>query len=138
MKNLLLIAVIAATGLMACKHGHHSHESASESTLKLNAGRRWSADEITRKTFTDIRKDLEAQPVNDTAAAKKFVESQEARIAALLKGCTMQGEAHEQLHTLIGKTNTALHALKEAKPDNLSATMTQLKATIALFPQYFD
>jgi len=135
MKKLtILIALAFFVG--ACHEHAHEHEVRSE--LKLDAGKKWPADAITRDTYAAIGKDLGAAKITDNATAQKFASAQDKRIADLLKGCTMTGEAHNQLHVLIAKTSGDVAALRSARPDQLEPAMAQLRTTVALFGKYFE
>lgn len=141
MKLKTLIAIFILAGIVACKEHSHDkgdHHGAAATELKLNMGKKWQADSITRITYALLDKEAASAKISDAASARKFTERSEKLIAGLIKGCTMTGDAHDQLHILIGKTNTALDNLKNAEAGHFEHRLTELRATTALFAQYFE
>lgn len=141
MKLKFFIAIFILASSVACKehgHGHDDHQVAGATELKLNNGKKWQADSITRITYALLDKEAVSAKISDAASARKFTERSEKLIAGLIKGCTMTGDAHDQLHILIGKTNTALNNLKNAEAGHYEHRLAELKTAVGPFPQYFE
>lgn len=141
MKRKWMMTTLLVLGLVACKEHHHGHGAEQKpegSELRLNNGKKWQADSITRITYALLDKEAANAKIGDAPSARKFVARSEKLITGLIKGCTMTGEAHEQLHILIGKTNTALNNLKNAEAGHYEHRLAELKTAVGLFPQYFE
>jgi len=136
--SLTLLSIFLST---ACKEHHHATEHSHEhnqADLRLNNGAKWKADKIARETFAKLKKEAASAKLTDKASTTAFVKAQQKNIDALLKGCTMQGEAHNQLHILIGKTIPAVDALKNTQGEAAKKAQQQLQESVALFDQYFN
>jgi hypothetical protein len=78
--------------------GDVTHSNVSEGGLVLNASDKWEADEHTNNSVAKMHEMVEQvkmqkEPDYDGLAAKLKLEVQN-----LVKGCTMNGDAHDQLH----------------------------------------
>jgi hypothetical protein len=119
MKSLLkgITVLIFVTYIISCGSGedrshsdHHdddSHSSVhSDNTIKdlrLNDGKKWKMDDHTRSSFDKMvvsfmNSDHKTMSGEDL---KKAGSDLQAYIAELIKGCTMTGAAHDQLHVYL-------------------------------------
>ena len=121
----------------------HSSHSASDSPddgidgLALNNGARWKMDDHTRSVFakmagsflaTDHRA-LEAEDLKKAGAALQV------DLNELIQGCTMQGEAHNQLHVYLTGYMPAVAALAEAGRMEDAKTVTHY---LEKYDDYFE
>ena len=99
---------------------HADHQSSTEHTegldgLVLNNGEKWSMDEHTRSSFAKMagsflqadHKSLEGEGLRQVGSELQL------DLDGLIKGCTMTGEAHNQLHVYLTGYIPAVQALSE-------------------------
>jgi hypothetical protein len=143
MKQLLIILIIASascTNQTSSETQNSKTEAEHEkpaTTLSLNNGVKWKADEATLKNVAAI-----VQVVNDpanTVAEKRtqFYTSVQARIDTLVKECSMKGAEHEALHAWLAKVLKDVKELKENAAEFKRAHAT-LKQDVLSFYQYFE
>ena len=119
------------------EHGDHGGEAAV-SGLSLNNGERWEMDNHTRiislkmeKTFFDA--DHSTQTSLNAVGAKL-----EAQLDELIAGCTMDGEAHNQLHTFLAGYIPTINDLAKAKDlDTARNSAIKLKGHLETYKKYF-
>ena len=123
MKNILLRALTIICITKSClseevraefdEHHHKSHDKIEHSVnldnpldgLVLNNGEKWDMDDHTRTIFTKMHNSFSDLKVESTTKDNlmKVASGLQEDINELIKGCTMTGAAHDQLHEyLIG------------------------------------
>jgi len=97
----------------------------------LNEGKKWQMDEHTRKTITNLDSILNSQEQPTSIEEySQLGEKLDEELILLIRGCTMEGPAHDQLHIFLGyfypmvqdlKKDTEVESSKKilAKMDNL-------------------
>jgi hypothetical protein len=123
----------------ACdKHGHEnaghvSHDPGKPGAeLRLDDGRKWQADSSTNHGIGKMRETVEDfTSESDVEALKPVLEQQFNHI---LKGCTMQGEAHNQLHRYLVPLKLRIEKLDNG---NKAGALPELKAYLAAYRDYF-
>ncbi len=114
----------------ATDHSAHMHESSEESQITLNNGEKWLMDEHTRSMFKQMSSRLESD-----AAGKALGELLKADLDKLIAGCTMTGEAHNQLHLYLSKVMPTIHSLAES---GQTEQQEEVKHLLATYPNYFQ
>jgi len=84
--------------------------------LVLNQGKKWEMDEHTRNSFNKMAESflntdhasMNAQDLKQSGTALQ------SELDVLIKGCTMTGEAHNQLHVYLTGYIPAVQALSES------------------------
>lgn len=143
MKQFLIIVLAA---FMSCnsqqaaekQENSEANEPAdTTATVPLNNNNKWKADEATKKNVAAM-----LQVVRDTSYAHAFnrkllYTNLKSQVDTLVKECTMQGAAHDALHTWLQKV---LEDLKELKEDDeeYSEAYAALKKDIAAFYEAFE
>ena len=100
-------------------HSSHSVSTAAEDGLdglELNDGHKWQMDDHTRSVFAKMaasflsadHRSLEGEGL------KKAGSDLQADINELIRGCTMTGAAHDQLHVYLTGYMPAVAALSES------------------------
>jgi len=103
----------------AAKEGH-----AAVGKLTLNKGEKWPMDDHTRAALGKIEARLKTGPATDDVAGHHALgRDLDAEVKALIQGCTMKGEAHDQLHVWLMDFIPAVGALQAG--DDLDALRTQ-------------
>lgn len=130
----LTLAVMAGCGDMHDSHAdhaaEHSHTETATTQLQLNHGAKWRLDEHTRTQFHIMHDRISA-----AAASKELGNKLQQDVDQLIAGCTMTGEAHQQLHVFLAQLLPAVTALKETGD---AAAASQVQALLVQFPQYFE
>ncbi len=129
-RQYILIGVLATTLLfISCSDDkakadshddHDQHQTAETHTsgpdgLVLNNGQKWEMDEHTRNSFSNMANSfLEVDPaaLEDQELKQSGAELQN-ELDVLIKGCTMTGEAHNQLHIYLTGYIPAVQELSE-------------------------
>ena len=87
--------------------GHDSHDSGHEShgselELTLNDGEKWQVDEHTRLSAARLSSLVGGfETIASVADARDLSEKLDQELDVLVKGCTMTGAAHDQLHVFL-------------------------------------
>ena len=136
MKNILLV-FIALTFLAACSQENdhaesHTHHHNKETELSLNNGERWEANPETNE---GIRKMLAitSDYLNDRHGDLNVVHSElEAEFQTIIQECTMDGEAHDQLHHFLHPLQEKMAELQEGH-DNAE----EIHSWLEMYSDYF-
>ncbi len=140
----LIFAISMLFFVVACgghKEEHtHSHDASaiadSNFGLTLNGTEKWQMDDHTRAMFAQMSErwksiNPDALPANELkmtgADLRRDVDS-------LIAGCTMQGAAHDELHTYLTAFIPAVEALSQQGQEEQARKVDTL---LALYPRYF-
>ncbi len=96
-------------------HQTSTHESSPDG-LVLNNGEKWEMDEHTRSSFAQMAGSfLTADHISlEGEGLKQVGAGLQTDLDGLIKGCTMTGEAHNQLHVYLTGYIPAVQALSES------------------------
>jgi hypothetical protein len=141
----ILIALsisICSFGLQAAEeHGHDAHAHGSEmpaSGLSLNDGKRWEMDDHTRKMSLKMSKTFFNSDHSSQASLSAMGAKLENQLNQLIAGCTMDGEAHKQLHVFLADYIPNIKSLTEAKDlDMARDSAIKLKANLETYEKHF-
>lgn len=109
----MLLLVLGTAPVAAEEHAHH-HAEGHE--LSLNDGRKWIADAHTFESAQTMKTLVAMLP--DTATAedlRTLGEQIHEELQGLIRGCTMDGAAHDQLHTWIEGLSPDLQSLMKTE-----------------------
>lgn len=142
--SLALIPLISAgTGSIAYaqnqSHSHGQHASVSEgSGLSLNHGERWEMDEHTRTMLVKMEKVFFASDHSTRAGLNTAGAELKAQMDQLIDGCTMDGEAHNQLHLFLSEyIPTVDHLAQAGDYATAREEALVLKGHFETYKQYF-
>ena len=115
---------------------HDTHHAADVGGLTLNHGQRWLMDDHTRRAFAQMESgfskiELESASEEQLSAAATQLK-QDLRF--LIKGCTMTGAAHDQLHHYLVSYMPAVDRLALSGDVEDAERVAEL---LAVFPRYF-
>ena len=146
-----IAGVLAASVVLACgayaagPAGHHEHEAAGLSALKLDAGRKWATDAPLRKGMMEIRNAIAADKETIHAgrmnAAKydALAKKVDGHVAYIVENCKLPPEADAQLHLVLAEMTQGLDAVKgKDKKVNRRAGVEKIIASLAAYNRYFD
>lgn len=143
-----LVAVLVGTGLgilsVACDpkttpdKGSGLSEAVVEAEapawpVSLNAGKKWQMDEHTRNSIARMKQLVEGDK------AETLGKSLAGEFHDLMKGCTMQGKAHDQLHVFLNELMPRILALPADGSDGeFKAEREKIQKLLQEYGQYFE
>lgn len=101
--------------------------------VPLNAGKKWQMDEHTRSSIARMKQLVES------AKAETLGKSLAGEFHDLMKGCTMQGEAHDQLHVFLNELMPRILALPaDGNEGEFKAEKEKIQKLLQEYGQYFE
>ncbi len=101
-------------------------------TLTLNDGARWQLDESTRSVFAESRSSLKGGDPATLEEAHALAATLKEQQGRLIRGCTMTGSSHDELHTFLKAWIPGVKALGDAK------TLAEAQAQVVTLRGYAD
>jgi len=139
---LLFLSATLTGGAFAADDHSHGHEAQSAETglagLSLNHGQPWEMDEHTRTLSKKMRDTFFAGDHSSLEGLTSIGAELEHQMQDLVKGCTMTGQAHDQLHVFLNSHIPTINAL--AKAENYDAAREnaiRLKGQLETYQQHF-
>lgn len=144
MKLGTLLAVMLALVPCVSAEEHpagHSHNSVLHE-LDLNKGKKWNADSHTMENATRmiaLLDQFEISSEDKTLLAMQTLGGKLQRnVAELIRGCTMTGPSHDQLHVWLSGVIPVVATLKDAETVSQGKeAYDQLSPRIKEFTEYF-
>ncbi len=122
----------------AHNHAHSKHSGAAASALTLNNGDRWEMDDHTRDLSSKMQKTFSGADHSTQASLNALGVKLGAQLDDLIKGCTMDGEAHAQLHVFLTDYIPAVKNLTTAKDyDTARSSAIKLKGDLDTYKKHF-
>lgn len=155
MRRALIPIALLATLAVGCnrtseKHGReddskpeeHAHDKAPEAAhgpnLKLNDGKKWQTDAHTHLVMEEMDAALASTAPKSVADYKALGATLKTQVQKLVKGCTMDGPAHDQLHVFLTSFMPAVAALSETRDGaGGQKTLDELKRLMIAFNTHF-
>jgi hypothetical protein len=131
--SLLTLSIV----LLLCSCGedhHHDHgdlDAASVPGLTLNDGKKWQMDDHTREMFAAMA----TRTSEHKGELKKLGEGLEEDLDKLVRGCTMVGGAHDELHRFLIHYVPAVSKLENT---GSMEALTRVKMLLQAYPEYFE
>jgi len=121
----------------AHEHGNHGSEAAI-SGLKLNNGVRWEMDGHTRTMSSKMEKTFFNADHSTQSSLNAMGVQLEAQLDVLIAGCTMDGEAHNQLHMFLNDYIPTVNNLSKAKDlESARGEAIKLKGQLEAYKTHF-
>lgn len=149
--GLLGLALVVSAGGCPADHGHdptheasepadHAHAGeGQEARLHLNAGKKWPMDEHTRGVVGELRRSLDEATLSSSQDVSALGGVIDGHLEKLVAGCTMTGEAHDQLHVFLTTFMPAVAAFaKESDLTKAKAKLQELRAAIVEYDRFFE
>ena len=142
------IAPLLLVGLLGCDNHSNSHSEShdpniidhqvhKELNLSLNGTAKWKMDDHTRRMFA--RMDTKFEGIDAASVGNDQIRSLgrslDDDIKTLIAGCTMVGEAHNELHKYLVAFMPAVGELM--KSGTLKDAQT-VQSLLKVYPQYFE
>lgn len=101
--------------------------------VPLNAGKKWEMDEHTRNSIARMKKLVKS------AEKATLGKSLAGEFHDLMEGCTMQGEAHNQLHVFLNELMPGILSLSSDENDEeFKAEREKIQQLLQEYEQYFE
>jgi len=121
----------------AHQHEHHGGGAVAPG-LQLNGAERWEMDEHTRTMLAKMEQTFFQADHSTLVGLKGAGVQLDAQLEALINGCTMQGEAHNQLHIFLTDYMPTVKGLVDAKDyDEARDSAIRLKGYLESYKHYF-
>ncbi|MEZ5050346.1 MAG: hypothetical protein R2766_11925 [Saprospiraceae bacterium] len=135
MQTITTVALVLATAyLVSCNNsGGHSHE---QMVIELNNGQKWLVNDEMSPYILAAEKVLNDYNGDDYETLADELESQNKK---LIKSCTMDGKAHDELHKWLHPHMQLIESLGDA--ENMAQANTiieQLKESFNTYHTYFQ
>ncbi len=123
-------------------HSHHEHDHAQESQdfgMVLDNGKKWKMDDHTRSMFIKMVSSFTAANHSSVMGLQKSGIQLKGQIDDLIKGCTMVGNAHNQLHVFLTGYIPAVEMLVSSS--DLKSGRDQalkVKRFLDIYDRYFE
>lgn len=121
-------------------HGDHGHSQASSDlVLKLDGDKKWQMDDHTRSMFKKMETSFAASDHSSVDGLHQAGVELQGQVNELIKGCTMNGPAHDQLHQFLTGYIPAVESLAGAKDlESGRAQAMKVKAALDGYGNYFE
>ena len=139
-----LVAAVAATSFwgLTLEPLAHSQDTAAPpaasapaaaapaTALRLDGAKRWKADEHTKQAVAALKARLADPALHGQALG----DALDKEVQALVRGCTMDGEAHNQLHHWLLPLIDQIKGVQQGK----EGAAEQVRASVAAFEAHFE
>jgi hypothetical protein len=119
--------------------GHNHSQETQISGMELNNGKKWKMDDHTRSMFIKMLSSFTASDHSAVEELQKSGVQLKGQIDDLIKGCTMTGDAHNQLHIFLTGYIPAVEML--ASSSDLKSGRDQalkVKWFLDMYDDYFE
>jgi len=135
MKTLTMIAIVLVTTFIVSCHNLGSHND-EKVAIELNNGQKWKVNEEMSPYILEGEKILKDYTGQDYEALADELQSQNKK---LIKSCTMDGKAHDQLHKWLHPHIQLIGFLEEAETATQAYTIVeQLNESFKTYHTYFQ
>jgi len=115
---------------------HHEAEGAEEQLmLTLNNGAKWAANKETTNGVMTMQQLVNEQLQQSAPDIHLIAAELDEQFNLIIKQCTMQGEAHEQLHHFLLPLRDRITCLKE---NGDKQQVKEIKGLLEEYPKYFE
>ncbi len=121
------------------RHEHSEHASKDMANkLILNNGDRWEMDNHTRMMSSKMEKTFFSTDHSNQASLNALGSKLETQLGELISGCTMDGEAHNQLHIFLSDYGPAVKNLANAKDYEAARSLAiKIKGKLEVYKTHF-
>lgn len=104
--------------------------------ITLNNGNKWQADKHTNDKVSEMKNEITAYKQDKDYS--KLSTNLEADVSELIKGCTMGGEPHNQLHYWLEPFIGLVNGMKDANNDaDKSENVEKIESSLNQYTEYF-
>jgi len=146
MNKLLILSICFVILLLylGCGEKQQSNQKSEseKTTIKfiLNDGNKWQMDEHTRNAIKNLDSLLLShKSINSTEEYQQLGEKLDEELILLIRGCTMEGPDHDQLHVFLGYFYPKVQSLKKAiKIESSKNILKEMKVLLIEYHKYFE
>lgn len=118
------------------EHHHHDHESEA---IQMDNGKKWKVNDDMMVHIQNMEKDVNSFESKSGADYASLAKKVETNIELLTSSCTMEGQAHEELHKWLLPFIELSNGLTKSKSEQESAEYFQkIKDSMSTFHTYFE
>lgn len=137
-----LVALSLLPTVPATAAEEHRHHEAAAPQLSLNNGQKWTADKHTMDSVAEMSSLVEkakAPPAQASVESLNTLGRQlQEKLQSLIRGCTMTGGAHDQLHTWISLLAPQIEVLMTSQNiEEQQAGLEKISTLLTSFNQHF-
>jgi hypothetical protein len=143
--TVFLLAALLALALStpAMSEDVRSGDHAAHAQLTLDHGRKWIADKDTIDTVAAMKSAVQkvsgVSPRPSPAEMRTAGANLQELLQALIRGCTMDGASHEQLHTWISALAPQIEKLRTSEvPQDGYAAIEKISEILRSFDGHFQ
>ena len=143
MKKLIIVMTVVIAGCTnQVKTDQHDNKNSHErehstQAIQLDNGRKWKADEATKRNVGIIVNEVNAGAYRDTAQRKELIANLKIKIDTLVGQCSMKGPEHDALHGWLEKVLRDMNKLNEGSDEYIKEYET-LKKDVESFYDFFE
>jgi len=147
----LLIVISLLVSLLACDNAKEKPKedktkteaqeapAKSKNDLVLNNGKRWSANPETTTGVNNMMNLMNSFAGSDNIDSYNTLsDSLNSEFNQILKQCTMEGDAHNQLHNFLFPMKEKFEKLSSRDLNEAKSAFNDLKKHLALYFDYFE
>ena len=134
--SFALVCLIATNCNKKASHDTLQNGHNEISTIALNDGKKWKVVPHMLVIIREMEQDIQTFDQQDyTSLSEKLKEN----IEALTSNCTMEGQAHDELHKWLLPFIDKVEALSNAKEkETAKAIFLEIKTSFLTFNQFFE
>jgi len=115
------------------------HEHGNDEVIVLNNGEKWKVDENMMAHIRNMENDITAFKTSEVKNYSVLASQLERNIELLTSNCTMEGQAHDELHKWLIPYIETVEAFSESTKNNGAAEqLAQIEKSFITFNQYFE
>ncbi|MDH5719392.1 MAG: hypothetical protein OEZ13_02105 [Spirochaetia bacterium] len=138
---LLIAALLLTIHHLHSGHEHSEHEHGEVSTeMTLNNGEKWKADIQTKRFVMAMIHFVEKVSVKENLTKAEYIDAGETlkgSFNSIIANCTMEGQAHDELHKFLMKLSPNIEELRKGNLETAKHALEESKNTLKLFQNYF-
>ena len=150
MNHILTIITLCGCLLLSGGCGHKKHVDTSREPshgghdthlhLELNNGQKWQVDDHTRQSAENLLHLIEETPLIASARdAEALAKAFDEELSTLVRGCTMTGPAHDQLHVFLTALFPKVAELKDdTSVKDLQTVRDEIDSLLAAYQGHFN
>ncbi len=154
MNKLFIVAAFIAISISSCKKSETDASPNQEvatvidakllsndwtSEMKLDNDKKWTANEETTTEVAKMRELIKVLPTTTIGEYQKLGADLTLEKNLLVKFCTMEGAAHDHLHTFLNPLTEKIDALQTIKSTEQGYEIRKaLNENLQLFDTYFE
>ena len=124
----------------AHNHDHGSHsEHSGDAQIMLDNGKKWKVDDETKLRIANIRELLKESQKKTLALSDYDALGTKVgtEIDGIIKGCSLTGQAHDELHKLLAMFFPELNNLRSGDLDTAKGGLKNIQDLIVQFDIFF-